>query len=169
MIAIIVARAENNVIGRKNDLPWHLPADLKHFKAITTGHTVVMGRNTFDSIYQRLKGPLPDRHNIVVSRSLASVPEGFMLARSLDDALETAKSLENTCFIIGGQQIYQESLDCDLVDAIYLTEVHASIDGDTYFPELNKTDWQETERQNHKKDDKNPYDYSFVTLKRMRA
>lgn len=92
-----------------------------------------------------------------------------MLARSLDDALETAKSLENTCFIIGGQQIYQESLDCDLVDAIYLTEVHASIDGDTYFPELNKTDWQETERQNHKKDDKNPYDYSFVTLKRMRA
>lgn len=166
MIAIVVAKAENNVIGSKNDLPWYLPADLRHFKSVTTGHTVVMGRHTFESIYNRLQGPLPNRRNIVVSRSLDTIPTGFELARSVDEAISMAKESSDDCFIIGGQQIYSDSLERNLVDTIYLTEVHAAIEGDTIFSTLDPNLWQEVSREDNLKDDKNPYNYSFIVLKR---
>lgn len=168
MIAFVVAKASNNVIGNSNDLPWYLPADLRHFKELTLGHTVIMGRKTFDSIYKRVNGPLPGRRNIVVSSSLNTIPERFELAASPEQAIDLA-STNDTIFVIGGASIYNEFLSHKLVDEIYLTEVHADIPGDTYFAELDAQDWQEISRVPHQKDDKNPYDYDFVLLKRQKA
>lgn len=166
MIAFVVAKAANNVIGNHNELPWYLPADLKHFKALTLGHTVIMGRKTYESIINRLHGPLPDRHNIVVSSSLRDVPEGFELAPSLDDALQ-CNTATDTVFVIGGATLYKACLENNKVDVIYLTEIPVEIPGDVYFPELDKSQWVETERETHGKDDKNQFDYSFITLKRI--
>lgn len=164
MIALIVARAKNGVIGRNNDLPWHVPADLKHFKQITSGHTVVMGRKTFESIYKRLKRPLPQRRNLVVTRSQTELPAGFEAFDSLEKAL--AASRDDQTFIIGGTSIFTESLDKNLVQEIYLTEIKADIAGDALFPELQKERWQETSREDHTPDEKNPYPYSFIHLER---
>lgn len=167
MIAFVVARAQNDVIGKSNDLPWYLPADLKHFKQVTTGHTVVMGRKTYESIYNRLKGPLPDRRNIVISRNIRQLPEGFELADSLETAFALAR--DKDVFIIGGATLYSECLQKGLVDTIYLTDVHANIDGDTFFPKLDPSQWQEQSREHHQADDKNPYDYSFALLKKKES
>jgi dihydrofolate reductase len=164
VIALVVAKASNGVIGNSNDLPWYLPADLRHFKELTSGHTVVMGRKTFESIYNRLHGPLPNRRNIVISASRLTFPEGFEHAASPEAALELADE-EEVC-IIGGATIYKAYLDQGVVDIIYMTEVHANIPGDVYFPELGQNDWRETLRENFQQDDKNPYNYSFVTLRR---
>lgn len=164
MTALIVAKAENDVIGRNNDLPWHLPADLKHFKQITTGHTVIMGRKTFESIYSRLNGPLPNRRNFVVTRSHTDLLTGFEAFDSLEKALAAAR--DDQTFIIGGTSIFTESLDKNLVQEIYLTEVKANVDGDTFFPALQKDKWEEVSREDHPADEKNPYPYSFVHLKR---
>jgi dihydrofolate reductase len=165
MIALIVARAKNGVIGRNNDLPWHLPADLKHFKEITTGHTVIMGRKTFESIYKRLKGPLPNRQNFVVSRTLTNLAKGFSVFRTLHDALE-ASHAEQTTFIIGGTSLFKESLNKRLVDEIYLTEVKTDVGGDAYFPPLQNDEWEELAREDHVADERNPYAYSFIHLRK---
>lgn len=164
MIAIIVAKSSNGVIGSNNDLPWYLPADLRHFKKITDGHTVIMGRKTFDSIYSRLRAPLPNRRNIVISRSLAKLPSGFELAKSFDAALEQVE--EGETYIIGGATIYAAALEKNIIDRIYITEIFNDISGDTYFPELDAKDWQELSCEHHLSDDKNEYDYNFVTLDR---
>lgn len=161
MIALIVARASNGVIGSKNDLPWYLPADLKHFKELTTDHTVIMGRKTYESIFRRLNGPLPNRRNIVISHTLIETPDGFELANSLEAALTLAG--EATAFIIGGATIYKAILEQELADKIYLTDVKQDIAGDTYFPELDTTEWKETSREPHQSDEKNSYNYDFVT------
>lgn len=162
MISIIVAMANNHVIGKSNDLPWYLPADLKHFKELTTGHSVIMGRKTFDSIVQRLGKPLPNRTNIVVTRDQDYKYDGVTVAHSIEEAIQKAKGQE--VFIIGGEQIFNLALS--LTDQLIITEVNADIDGDTYFPEYDKNAFKEVARENHTKDDKNPYDYSFVTLQR---
>lgn len=164
MIALIVARASNGVIGSRNDLPWYLPADLKHFKQLTSGHTVVMGRKTYESIYSRLRGPLPNRRNIVVSSSLSSLPDGFELVHSLEAALAGAGT--DTVFVIGGATLYHACFEQGLVDIIYLTEVNQDIPGDTYFPTFDLSAWDELSRESHQKDQKNPYDYAFVTYRR---
>lgn len=165
MISLIVAQANHRVIGNKNDLPWYLPADLKHFKNITSGHTVIMGRKTYESIYNRLGGPLPNRTNIVISRSKADFPDGFEAYRSLQDALTNLDN-DREIFIIGGAQIYRESLDQRLVDKIYLTKIDYDIEGDTFFPELEKSEWREVSFQNYSKDTLNPYNYKFIILER---
>ncbi len=162
MISIIVAMANNRVIGKSNDLPWYLPADLKHFKELTTRHAVIMGRKTFDSIVQRLRKPLPNRTNIVVTREQDYKYDGVIVAHSIEEAIQKAKGEE--IFIIGGEQIFNLALP--LTDRLIITEVNADIDGDTYFPEYDKNTFKEVTREDHKKDDKNPYDYSFVTLQR---
>jgi len=167
MVAFIVAKAANDVIGSRNDLPWYLPADLKHFKELTTGHAVIMGRKTFESIYSRLHGPLPNRRNIVITRSLQALPEGFERTASPQAALELAG--HGDIYVIGGATIYKAYLEQDTVDTIYLTEVHADIPGDVYFPELQPGVWREASREDYARDDKNPYDYSFVTLRRTEA
>ena len=132
-IHLIAAVARNRVIGRDGGLPWHIPADLKHFKQLTTGHTVVMGRRTYDSIGK----PLPNRRNIVVSRSMGAPPPGVEIARSLDAALALASGDE--CFIIGGAQLYEEALP--RAQWLHLTRVEAEVEGDVRFPEVDWSQW----------------------------
>ncbi|MBK0404586.1 dihydrofolate reductase [Adhaeribacter sp. BT258] len=158
MIALVVAMAENNVIGKNNQLIWHLPADLKHFKNLTTGHPIIMGRKTYESIGK----PLPNRTNIVITRQEDFKPEGCLVAHSLPEALMLAQQLDANIFVIGGAEIYKQAMF--LADTIYLTEVHHEFEGDTFFPEIDTLLWVETDREEHKADDKNPYDYAFVTL-----
>lgn len=167
MITLIVAKSRNGTIGKDNDLPWHLPADLKHFKDLTTGRTVVMGRKTYESILKRLGKPLPNRRNIVISRSMESTPEGFEVFHSLEDGLKAAEA-DAEVFIIGGTSLFKAALSQNLADRIELTEIHADIDGDTFFPQLDAATWSETSRENHTSDEKNRYDYDFVTLERNR-
>lgn len=160
MLAIIVARADNGVIGRDNQLPWHLPADLKHFKSLTTGHPIVMGRRTFESIGK----PLPNRTNIVVTRQTDWQGEGVEVAHSVLGALELARQFGEDVFVIGGAEIYREALPA--VDTVYLTEVHHEADGDTVLPAFTADIWREVARERHEPDDKHAFAYSFVTLRR---
>jgi dihydrofolate reductase len=164
MVSIIVAAAENNVIGRQGQLPWHLPADLQHFKKLTLGHPIVMGRRTFESIGR----VLPGRTSIVVTGQPGwPAPDGVLLAHSLPEALALAAQQlggEEVC-IIGGGEIYRAALPA--VDVVYLTEVHTTVpDGDTFFPALTPTTWREETRERHTPDAKNDLAYSFVTLRR---
>lgn len=156
LISLIVAVSSNQIIGKNNQLIWHLPADLKHFKQLTTGHTVFMGRKTYDSIGK----PLPNRRNVVISRSVTQI-EGCEVAASLEDALKLS-SEEKEVFMIGGAEIYRQALP--LANRIYLTHVHQDFDGDTFFPEIDAETWQETEREDFLPDEKNKLSYSFITL-----
>lgn len=159
-ISIIVATSKNNVIGRDGGIPWHLSADLKRFKALTTGHPIVMGRRTFESIGR----PLPGRRNIVISNSVNAI-EGCDVIKSVDDLLND-KSLDGMIFIIGGGEIYKQFLP--YAKNVYLTEVETEIaDGDTFFPELNPMEWIEVGRESHEADEKNDFNYSFVDYERF--
>lgn len=167
--ALIVAMARNRVIGRNNQLPWYLPGDLRYFKQATMGKPIIMGRKTWESIGR----PLPGRMNVVISRNPEwQAPAGTVAAESLAAALVIAEAqaeLEGgeEVMIIGGGQIYAEALPT--VDRIYITQVHAEVDGDAYFPEVNWDDWQEIGREDFSASDNNPYDYSFVVYQRSRS
>lgn len=161
MIAAIAAVDENWAIGRDGGLLCHLPADLRHFKQLTMGFPVIMGRKTFVSLP---KGALPGRLNVVVSRSPGYTAPGAVVKGSVEDALEAAAGHERA-FIIGGAQIYAASIG--LVDTLFLTLIHASFaKADTFFPELIPGQWTETLREEHPADERNPYGYAFVTLSR---
>lgn len=156
-ISIIAAVSQNGIIGNNNSLIWHLPADLQFFKKKTTGHTIIMGRNTFESIGGGR--PLPNRISIIISRNVDyKVPEGCLIAHSLDAAIALAKH-ETELFICGGEQIY--ALALPIASYMYLTRIHHSFEGDTRFPEFNKMQWQCKESIRHQADEKNKYDYSF--------
>jgi dihydrofolate reductase len=158
-ISIIAAIADNGIIGKNNKLIWHLPADLKHFRELTMGKPIIMGRKTFAAIGK----PLPGRRNIVISRDpLKSCPNCDFYP-SLETALSAVKT-EPEVMIIGGADIYK--LAIPLAQTMYLTLVHHNFDGDTRFPKYNKDDWQEVEHVNFEADEKNNYTYSFVTLQR---
>jgi len=162
-VSIIVAKGENNAIGKANGLPWHLPSDLKHFKETTRGHHVVMGRKTFES----LDKPLPGRTHYVVTRNPSyQVPEGHAVFSSLENALEAAKAKGlDRLFILGGAEIYRQAVP--YTDELIVTEVHARPDADTFFPELNLDDWEETERVHvDHLNTKDEYSMDFVVLKR---
>lgn len=163
MISIIVARSKNGVIGSNDDLPWHLSSDLKRFKELTIGHSVIMGRRTFESIVSRLKKPLPDRENIVITRDKKYSYPGVVVVYSPEKAIQQAK---NDIFVIGGAQVYAQMLP--LVDRLYITEVDASLQGDAFFPELSEDEWREISREAYVKDDKNEYNYSFILLDRIK-
>jgi dihydrofolate reductase len=156
--SIIVAIAKNNAIGKDNKLLWYLPNDLKHFKDVTSGHTVIMGRKTFDSVGK----PLPRRRNIVVTRQHISI-EGCEVVESIEAALALCAG-DDEVFIIGGAEIYRQSIH--LTDRIYLTQIDQDFDGDTFFPDLDPAEWKETKRENFEPDDKNKLKYSFITLQR---
>lgn len=160
MIAIVVAIAEGGVIGSRNDLPWYLPADLKHFKEITGGHTVVMGRTTFESILARLGKPLPNRRNVVLTRDVAFAHDGVEIIHDVDAIPKLAEPV----YVIGGAQVYAATLD--VADTLYLTEVHAKIQGDAHFPALDSAKWREVSRERHTADEKNEYSYDFVVYER---
>ncbi|MGB3589278.1 MAG: dihydrofolate reductase [Tunicatimonas sp.] len=159
--SIMVARSDNNVIGKDNDLVWHMPADLKYFKETTSGHFVAMGRKT----YQSVDKPLPGRLNIIITRQDDFYRENCVITHSLDEALALGKQNgQQEMFILGGAQIYELALD--VADRIYLTEIHGEFEGDTFFPEIDSSVWQEVKREDHEADEKNPYSYSFVILER---
>lgn len=140
---IIAAVSENGVIGKDGEIPWHYPEDLKHFKQKTTGHTVVMGRKTYESLPDDYK-PLPDRKNIVLSRSEPDLPEKVELATSLDQAWQIAEKYSDKCFIIGGSGVYEQTLG--KADRMVLTRIHEKYEGDTYFPEWEEENWEEVSR-----------------------
>lgn len=162
MIKIIMAaRAKNNVIGKDNDLVWHLPADLKFFKQTTKGHTLIMGRKTFES----LGNPLPHRDSWIISRNKEYSAEGITTFLSLESAIEAAenKGLE-TVFILGGGEVYQQAMS--VADKLIITEVHEEFDGDTYFPEIDPQIWEVVSREEHQADERNKYDFTFVEYAR---
>jgi len=161
-LSIIAAMAENRVIGVNNTLPWRLPADLKHFRQITTGHHVIMGRRNYESIGK----PLPGRTNIVVTRNREYRAPGCVVTHSLAEALSCAQA-DPEIFIIGGAELYREAF-AD-ADRLYLTLVHANIGGDTWFPEFDTDRWDEISRERHESDDKNPYAYSFLVYDRRES
>lgn len=155
VLSMIVAAAENGVIGRDNGLVWQMSSDLKHFKSITSGHTVIMGRRTFESIGRAL----PKRRNIVVSRNDLYQAEGCEMAASLEVALNMVQA-EDEVFVIGGGSIYKEVWG--LADRLYLTVVHTQVEGDTFIPEVDETMWVEVNRLDCKAGDKDDFDYSFI-------
>ena len=162
MVALVVAVAENGIIGHKGQMPWgRMPADLRHFKQLTLGHPVVMGRKTFDSIGKAL----PGRANIIVTRQPGWAAPGCEVVASVLGGLERAQALgDETICVIGGGEIYREALPA--VDVVYLTEIHHSFAGDASFPSLSPTDWREETRERHEADEQHAYAYSFVTLRR---
>jgi len=160
-LTIIVAVGENDAIGKDNKLIWHLSDDLKRFKALTSGHHIIMGRKTFESFPK----PLPNRTHVVISKqNNYQVPEGVIVINSLEKAIEVAKN-DTQPFIIGGGEIYKQAIV--FADKIELTRVHESFEADTFFPKLNASNWKETNNTFHKKDKNNDHEFSFLTYERI--
>lgn len=159
--SIMVARSDNYVIGKDNQLPWRMPADLRYFKQTTMGHYCIMGRKTFESV----DNPLPGRTNVIITRQPEYRAEGCVVVHNLDEAFRQGEEqAQEEIFILGGAEIYKQALD--VVDRIYLTEIKTIVDGDTFFPKIDYTQWKETKREEHSADEKNPYDYAFVMLEK---
>jgi len=149
-IALIAAVADNRVIGRDGEMPWHLPADLRHFKTMTMGHPVIMGRLTYDSIAADIGGPLPGRTNIVLSRGSPDLPDEVIVADSIERAMDTAREATDdaeTVYVIGGATIYEQFLP--QADRLVLTEIQESYEGDTEFPAWDREEWTERSREDH--------------------
>jgi len=155
MLTIIAAIAKNNELGKNNQLIWHLPADLKRFKKITSGHHVIMGRKTYESVGK----PLPNRINIIITRNKSYLADGCKVVNSLEEALKEAQS-DNNPFILGGAEIFKEAIN--IADELDITLVHHTFDADTFFPEIDSSIWQEDSKIDFEPDDKNKFGYSFV-------
>jgi dihydrofolate reductase len=156
MITLIAAVAENNALGKDNKLLWHLPEDFKRFKALTSGHNIIMGRKTFESFPK----PLPNRTHIIITRQKNYAPEGCIVVNSLQSAIEACPAeVEN--FIIGGGEIYKQAIE--FADKIDITKVHASFDADTFFPEIDVKKWQVATEEFHPKDEKHEFEFTFLT------
>ena len=161
-LELVAAVAANGVIGRGGQLPWHLPDDLRHFKALTMGRPVIMGRRTYESIGR----PLPGRRSIVVSRSLAEPPAGGVeLARSLDDAIRLVAASSNVAFVIGGTALYAAALP--RVDVMHLTELDESVEGDAVFPSYDKAEWRPVDAVSHERDERHAFAFRFCTYERV--
>jgi dihydrofolate reductase len=158
MLSLIVAIAKNRVIGFESKMPWHLPAELAYFKRVTTGHPIIMGRKTFDSIGR----PLPGRRNIVVSRNKDFIAAGVEVTHSLDAAIALCNA--DNPFVIGGATLYHDALA--KASRLYITEIDATPEGDTFFPLLNQHEWKEVSRERRERDEKNILDVEFVVLER---
>lgn len=162
---MIAAVAENRVIGKDNDLVWRLPDDMKFFMNKTTNHHVIMGRKNFESLPPKYR-PLPHRTNIVITRQKNYQAEGALVVHSVDAAIEIARANQETeAFIIGGGEIYK--LGLEKADIMYITEVHASFEGDAFFPDFNRSHWKEVERRPHDTDEKHKYAFDFVTYHKI--
>lgn len=162
MIAIVVGTSENGVIGHLNKIPWYLPRDLKHFKEVTLGHTVVMGRKTYESIIARIGTPLPDRKNIIITRQTDFKAPDCTVAHTWEEAVEAAQGED--IYVSGGSEIYNMALPH--TDRLYLTKIHTHSDGDVYF-KYNKDEWREVSKEFHPKDEKNPFDCTFYVYERV--
>ena len=160
-VSLIVAVSENGVIGRNGGLPWRLSADLKHFKRTTMGHHLIIGRRTWDEVGQ----PLPGRIMVVVTRSRDLQAEGATIVHSLAEALEVARD-DDEPFIGGGAHIYRRALENDLVDRLYITRVHAEVEGDTIFPDVDLDRWELVFEETHEADERNEFPFSFLIFER---
>ena len=160
MITIIAAIGNNNELGKGNDLIWHLPADLQRFKKRTTGHAIIMGRNTFESIGK----PLPNRRSIIITRNTSYQKEGCEIVHSLEDAIKLIEP-QDDAFIIGGAQIYKEAMEKNVVDQLDITKAHQDFDADVFFPTIDSKTWKEVSREDLSPDEKNLYTYSFINYK----
>ena len=164
-VSLIVAVSENGVIGKDNDLIWHLPKDMKFFKDTTLGHHVIMGRRNFESIPHKYR-PLPNRKNIIITRNKNYTAKNCIIKNNLKDALKEARnSNEDEAFIIGGGEIYKLALQENLVDRIYLTRIHYEFEGDTFFPALSSK-WKEINKKDFFKDEKHKYNFTFFTYEK---
>ena len=161
MITIIAAIAKNNALGKDNDLIWYLPGDLKRFKKTTTGHHILMGRNTFESIGK----PLPNRTSIIITRNEKYLKDGCLVANSLEEAVELAKE-DDQMFIIGGAQVYKYAMENNIGDTLDITLVHHEFEADVFFPEIDPEIWKEVAREDFKADEKNKFDYSFLRFQK---
>jgi dihydrofolate reductase len=158
-LSIIVAMARNRTIGANNTLPWRCPEDLKHFKALTMGHHMIMGRKTYDSIGK----PLPGRTTVVVTRNAGLQIEGCLIAHSLKQAVAACEK-DEAIFIVGGAELYAQSLP--LVDTLYITEIQQDVEGDAHFPAFDKAEWQEVSREVRSQETPQPLEYHFVCYRR---
>lgn len=159
--SIIAAKSDNHVIGKDNDLVWHMPADLKFFKNKTKGHWVIMGRKTFES----MDGPLPNRTHIIITRQPDYRAAGCYVTDNVDDAFKIAEDQQlEEVFILGGAEIYAQTVD--KADRMFITEIKSTFEGDTFFPEIDTAYWKEVSREEHAADDKNPYPYAFVEYRK---
>jgi len=158
MLTIIAAASENNALGKDNNLVWHLPNDFKRFKALTSGHYIVMGRKTVESFPK----PLPNRTHVIITRQNDyEVPEGCLVVNSLSKAIEICPENEEV-FIIGGGQIYKQSID--IADKIELTRVHTTVEADAFFPEIDEDIWEIIQSEYHPKDEKHQFDFTYLTF-----
>lgn len=160
MVSLILALSENRVIGKDNKLPWHLPDDFAYFKRTTLGHPIIMGRKSFESLGK----PLPKRTNILVTRQNDYCPEGCVVAHSVEEAIKVAKAEDEEIYVIGGAEIVKKAFP--VVEVLLLTEVHAEVEGDTYFPEYDKSEWEEKSREYHPADERHEFAFSFVRYER---
>jgi dihydrofolate reductase len=158
-LSIIVAMAKNRVIGINNTLPWHLPADLKHFKALTMGHHIVMGRKTYESIGR----PLPGRTSVVVTRNPELNIEGCVIAHSLDQAIAACDG-DDQIFVVGGAELYAQALP--IADRLLITEIQMDVTGDAYFPDFRRDEWQEISREVCSQQEPQPLEYHFAAYQR---
>ena len=160
-VSLIVVVSENRVIGRAGGLPWRLSADLKHFKKTTMGHHLIIGRRTWDEVGK----PLPGRTMVAVTRSRDLEADGATIVHSLNEALEVARG-DDEPFIGGGAHIYRMALENDLVNRLYITRVHAKVEGDTFFPDIDLDDWELVSEEHHEADERNEFPYSFLVYER---
>ncbi len=161
MISLIVAMGENRLIGKDNQLPWHLPQDLAYFKRMTMNHKIVMGRKTYESIGR----PLPGRENIILTRDHSYKMDGCKVLHSIEEILELSKNTDEKIFVIGGAEIFKEILPYS--DRLYMTHIHHNFEGDTFFPQLKDTDWETVSVESGIKDMKNPYEFDFVVYQKI--
>lgn len=168
IISLIVATAKNRVIGKNNQLIWHLPKDMKFFMDTTIHHPVIMGRKNFESIPEKYR-PLKNRDNIIITRNRNYTAEGCAIVHSIEESIEYVnKNLKtNELFIIGGGEIYKKCLEMDIVDRMYITHIETAFDGDTFFPEINGENWLTETIMKHAKDDKNPHDFNIVRYNKI--
>ncbi|UBB89461.1 dihydrofolate reductase [Candidatus Kaistella beijingensis] len=162
MITLVVAMGLNREIGVDNQLPWHLPKDLKHFKEITSGHPIIMGRKTYESIGK----PLPNRTNIVISRKKDWFEEGILIVGSIKEAIKFGQKIDEDIFIIGGGNIFEQTMD--IADKLEVTEIKTNIEADTFFPKIDPKNWTKTDEVCHEKDEKNNFDFCFQTFQRAK-
>ncbi|GAA0871345.1 dihydrofolate reductase [Gangjinia marincola] len=158
-ITMIAAAAENDALGKENDLVWHLPDDFKRFKQITSGHFIIMGRKTFESFPK----PLPNRTHIVITRQKDYQPEGCIVVHHLEDAFKLAED-ESEVFVIGGGEIYDQAMP--YADKIELTRVHGTFEADTFFPKIDDKNWEVIREQHHHKDDRHDYAFTYLTYRK---
>jgi len=160
MISIIVAVAKNRVIGKNGDIPWHLPDDLRHFAKITKGHTVIMGRKTYESIVNRLGKALSERKSYVITMQGSYKAPGCIILTSIDDAIWTFSSTAEEVFVIGGKEIYEQFLP--IADKLYITEININCDGDVRFPKYDHNRWRMVKKEHHPKDEFHEHEFDFI-------